>query len=614
MTSVRQLIRFVLERTLVDPVREGHLSARGWPPGLRAIVVVSVTVYALLMLAATFAGLFRRTDRLLFAPPDQTLPVAALPLILAAMILALSCLFTAGLHLWVPLRIVTSVVIMAVLLYPVDWDQPERADWLIVGLTALLPVLLILRWRARFRWWELVVSLVIIGHAVIAYQVVGLAELRAVTPGIQLSELSRVTAPLWALAVPVAVLAGAALVEITTSAATWTVRGVWQRVGRHANRRTTRWSVLVLGLLVAGRVAQDVARLTSRSQPVLFPEVLVGAVIALVVLAACAGVTALADGVPHGDAARRPNVDDLLPVWSRYGWLLALVIGASISLQLLVSVVVRGFGQVALARTVLDFGGTSITLALAVAGSLLALVAALVLAGRGRRRAAVLLVAFAVMFGAASTLDYLHLVTQTDDIITAVTVVAVLVLGWLVLRRRLTLEAQIALSGVLLLTLAYPYRSWVTDPLVSLVSLTGVSATLLVGLLWRLLTDNGFTRDDSVRFPQPSRVLLALASSLVGVTFAAQVSLLGGRSDLDLALAEQVGDSFLGFPLVLAVAFTGLALAARGRDVRPRSLHRARGADGGPDRAAEGQHGVDQEPAGLGPGVEPTADSGDALA
>lgn len=588
LPSAAQLARFVLERTFLDPVRQGHLRLRGWPPGLGVIAIVSVALYAVLMLAATFAGLFRRTDRLLFSPPNQTLPVTALPLILVGMILALSCLFTAGLHLRVPLRIATSVFTMAVLLYPVDWDELGRADWLIIGLTALLPIVLVLRWRFGFRWWEFVVSLGIIGHAVVVFQVVGLAGLREVAPGIQLSQLSRVTAPLWALAVPVAVLAGAALVEITTSAATWTATGMWQLIDRHRSGRSARWSCLVLGLLVVGRVVQDGVRLTSRSQPVLLRELLVGAIVAVVVLAACFGVTTLADRVPRGDAARRPDPDDLLPVWSRYGWLLALIVGGSISMQLLASVVVRGFGQIAFARTILNFGGPSITVVLAVAGSVLAFLASLVLAGRGRRLAAVLAIAFATMFGAASTLDYFRILTRTDDILTAVTAAAVLLLGWLVLRRRLTLEAQVALSGVMLLTLAYPYRTWVTEPLVSLVSLTGVSAALLVGLLWRLLTDNGYTRGDSAGFPQPSRVLLALTSSLVGVGFAAQVALLGGRSDLDLAVAEQVGDSFLGFPLVLAVAFTGLALAARGRDVRPRTglstLHRPSASSAGRGR------------------------------
>ncbi|WP_375424881.1 hypothetical protein [uncultured Friedmanniella sp.] len=563
-----RLVRFVLVKTLVDPVRTGRLRSSGWPPGLRVVATVVVVLYVLLMLSAVFAGAFRRSDRLLFSPPDESLPSWGLPLLLLGTILALSCLFTAGLHLWVPARIAVTGITMAVLLYPVEWDDLAPADAVIIGLTAVLPLLVGLRWRSPFHWGELVVSLVVIGHALVVFQTWGLASLRAGTPDIQLSQLSRVTAPLWALAVPVAVLAGAALIEITTAAATWTATGVWQRVDRHRTRRTARWSGSVLVLLALARVVQEGRRLRDPGDPVQVRELLVGLVVAVLVLGACAGVTAIADRVPRGDAARRPDPEELLEVWSRYGWVLALVVGLGISGQLLASVVVRACGQVALARQVLDFGGTWITLASAVLSSLLALVAALVQAGRGRRLAPVLLITFALFFGTASMLDYLHVVTRTEDILTAVTAATVLLLGWLALRRRLTLEAQVALSGVLLVTLVYPYRSWLTEPVVALVSLTGVSAALLAGLLWRLLTDLGYARDDSAGFPQPSRVLLGLASSLVGVTSAAQVALLGGRADLDLAVAEQVGDSFLGFPLVLAVSFTGLALAAHGRDVR----------------------------------------------
>lgn len=245
-----------------------------------------------------------------------------------------------------------------------------------------------------------------------------------------------------------------------------------------------------------------------------------------------------------------------------------------ISGQLLISIVLRAFGLADAGSWVLHLGGTTATAVLALVSAVSAILAALVVSLRGWRIAGLLLMSFGTMYGASTLFEYVDLITTTDDILAAVSLAAVLLLGGLALRRRLTTQAQVAVAGVLLLNLAYRYRGWFTEPITQLVSLTGVSAALLVGLIWRILTDNGFTRRDSVGFPQPSRVLIALGNAVVGVTFAAQVALLGGRFDLDLAAMENAGDTFLGFPLVLAVSFAGLSLAARGRTpgTRPGSL------------------------------------------
>ena len=85
--------------------------------------------------------------------------------------------------------------------------------------------------------------------------------------------------------------------------------------------------------------------------------------------------------------------------------------------------------------------------------------------------------------------------------------------------------------------------------------------------LWRLLTDNGYAAGDSPGFPRASRVLLVLANALVGVVFAALLALRGGAWALDLRQAESIGDTIVGFPLVLALMFSGLTLAVRGGGV-----------------------------------------------
>jgi hypothetical protein len=574
--SVWSLVRFVLRRTFADPVRDGRLDPRGWPAGLRPIATVALLTYVLVTVTAVFASYVRGHTRLLFLPPNQTLPAPAVALVCVALILALTCLFTAGLHLRVPLRVATIVVTVAVLLYPLDWSEPGAATWVGAGLAASLLVIAALRWRRSFHWLEFVASLLVIGNAVIAHQVFGLAELSAVDPALQVSELTNLTLPLGALAVPAAVLAGAALVEITTAAATWTVRGAWSRLGR-GRRHVGTATAVVLMVLIAGRVAQEVQRMSSRSDPVRPSQLVLGAAIAAAVGLACGLATWLADRRPTGDPRRRPDPDELLSTWSRCTPVLAVVVAVVISGQLLVSIVLRAFGLANAGSWVLHLGGTAATAVLALVSAVAAILAALVVSLRGWRTAGLLLMAFGTMYGASTLFDYVDLITTTDDILAAVTLAAVLLLGGLALRRRLTTEAQVAVAGVLLLNIAYRYRGWFTDPLTQLVSLTGVSAALLVGLIWRILTDNGFTRRDSVGFPQPSRVLIALGNAVVGVTFAAQVGLLGGRFDLDLAAMEHAGDTFLGFPLVLGVSFAGLSLAARGRTAGQRPGWLSRG-------------------------------------
>jgi hypothetical protein len=566
LTPLAQLVIFVIRRTFVEPVREGHLRSRGWPTGLGPIVVVALVAYVVLMGAAVFSRALRAHSPLLFSPPDQTLPAVAFALIGLTMILALSCLFTAGLHLRIPLRIAITVFVVAVLVHSVDWSDLAAGDPAVLGLAALLPVLTVVRWHRRFHWWEFLVALLVIGLAVVLHFVVSLAELTAVVPDIQLSQLTQLTQPAWALAAPVSILAGVALVEITTSASTWTISGVWERTGRRPHAR--RWAALLLGALVVARAAQEVVRLTSRTEPVRASQLLIGAAVMVVVFTAGAATAVLADRVPGGDPAQRPDPDELLDPWARWAPVLAVLLAAGVSLPVLVAYLLRSFGMPSASRLVLNAGGANWTLYAAATTAAAVIVAAVVLSRRGWRRSGLLLMTFGMMFAAASTLETLRLITTTDDILLAVSVATIALLIWLSVTGRVTTQAEIALAGVLLLGIAYQYRDWLNEPLTRLVSLGGVSAALLVGLVWRVLTDNAFTRGDSPTFPQSSRVLLALANALVGVTFAAQVALLGGRSDLDFNTTEHLGDTTLGFPLVLAVMLSGLALAARGRTVR----------------------------------------------
>jgi hypothetical protein len=563
------LIRFVLRRTFGDPVREGRLRDTGWPAGLRAVVVVGLLIYLATMLSAVFASLLRRSDRLMFSPPDQTLPAMTLPLLCLAMIMSLTCLFTGALHLVIPLRLAFAVIVISVVLNRVNWTQMESVDWGTLAIAALLAGTVAVRWRATFHWLEFVWTLILIGSAVVGHQVVRLAPLKLFAPDIQLTDLGVLTNAAWALAVPVAALAGAALVEITTSSVTWTVSGVWRGVVVQ-RRRAPTWGLALLIMLAAGRGVQVVWRLAHNHRTDTAAQFLRAAALVAVTMAACAGAAWLADRRTAGDPRRRPDLGDLLPVWRRCAPAFALALGASVSLLFLLRLVLDGFGLRSLGEVVGRIPSSTGTEVIAAIGSIGTLVAAGVVSLRGWRIAGLLLAAFGSMYAASAVLSLVEVFIDADDMLALISAAATVLAAWLAVRRRLGAESQLALAGVLLLGIGYEYRSWINEPLAQLFSLSSVSGALLVGLLWRILTDNGYTRADSLRFPQPSRVQLALANAIVGVTSVAQVALLGGRSALDLSQIENIGDRQIGLPLVLAVAFAGLSLAARGRTVNRR--------------------------------------------
>ncbi|MDN5725840.1 MAG: hypothetical protein L0G99_07920, partial [Propionibacteriales bacterium] len=147
-------------------------------------------------------------------------------------------------------------------------------------------------------------------------------------------------------------------------------------------------------------------------------------------------------------------------------------------------------------------------------------------------------------------------------------VLAVGLLVTLLVRRRLTTERGLALALSLVLTAVFDYRYWIYEPITAVFTVAGVGATLMVGLIWRLLTDNGFARGDSARFPQASRVLLAMANSLFAVTAIAIVALFGGNWILDVEVFENNGDHMIGNGLWAAVTIASLSLAWQGQVIR----------------------------------------------
>ncbi len=193
-----------------------------------------------------------------------------------------------------------------------------------------------------------------------------------------------------------------------------------------------------------------------------------------------------------------------------------------------------------------------------------AIVILAVVAARDARRSgrpSVLLIMIAVLLAIRELYTLLGVLGTTPGAFVAATTGAVVLLVVQAVRRTLGVDRAVALASVFALSGLYAYRNAITEPLTAALALTGGTVGLMVGVVWRMLTENTFGYGDSVRFPRPSRVLLIMANLLLGASGVALLSLQGGISDTSLLLFEQLGDSQLGFTLIVTVLLVQLLAA-----------------------------------------------------
>lgn len=566
--SLWRLVRFVFDRVIRDPIAVGRLKDDRWPPGLRGIVVAWGVVYVLMMSATAFGTVIRRHSPLLY-DWSSTMPTVALPVVTVALIFGLTCLYTAALHLVWWLRLPVTLVVVAFLLRLADFALLRATDIALIVAAALLVAMLALRWRRGFHWLEFVVALAIIGHGVLIEVIVEPQVYVGFATDQRLNALFLLVGFAWCLAVPAGLVAGAAMAELTVSLVAWTVTGVWQELGGRRRWWSPAWGIGAVLVLVALRAAQVGWHVRTGDDEYQLATLLPSVAMFAFVLVACALIVWRADRVRGGDPPLRPDPDDVVARWSSWSMVLAVLLAVSISGTSLARNVLTAFGLPGLGDLVRDLGGAWQFNALVLAGAVVALVIAFVLSGRGQRVAPVMLTAAGAWWIAANVPGQLNLLAGQAGVGLGATLAAFGVFCWLLLRRRLTGIRAVALATVLVLSGVFEYRDVLEEPLTALFSLVGISAAVLVGLIWRMLTDSAYSRGDSRRFPRPSRVLVTLASTTYAVTSIGVVSLIAGQSPYDFNVLESSGDTTLGFSLACAAFFAGLSLAAKGRLVRP---------------------------------------------
>jgi len=189
------------------------------------------------------------------------------------------------------------------------------------------------------------------------------------------------------------------------------------------------------------------------------------------------------------------------------------------------------------------------------------------LSARSRLAEAVALGAFAVLvlldlFGLVPGLEFLH-DRSTEGMGLIASAVALVAALLALARRRFDRGTAVGVMTVVLLTVLYPHRDLLEDPVGFALAFSG-SVVLVFGLAWRVLTEAQVTYHSSKRYPQSTRVLLFLANTLFATTGVAYVTLGRGLgTDADPTPWGTLGDSTLGDPLFLAGLVAGLWMVLR---------------------------------------------------
>jgi hypothetical protein len=565
-SRLRRFVIGVLRQTLAEPIARGRLRSLDWPYGLTALVVAGYAMFGRAGLIVVLSGPIRRQSTLVFGGfASVGLPeVAVWPLVVLLSFGAAS-LMSAALHgpWWLKiLGLVFGLMVSG------TWTLRSAGlsgslVWPLTGgliMLALIAVLIV-RWRRSFAWWEFAVFWVLVGGAM-AVGVGGAREAKRFGFEISTQLLQQTAATLGFLALPAAIMAGAAVAEVTVRA---TVAAT-----RTADRLTPRrWPFVILAGVLLLRATQAVREWLNRD-PV--SQGLVAYLPAAVILLGFAAVGAVVLRL----AARRgvrPVVSELSEELGSVGFVVAAaLILLQLPLQVLLAVVqaVGSLNPELLAGRFwadpAELVGDMVDPVRILTGVAL-IVLAVVYARRGRPSRALVLGCIGVMLivlaralvlgdttAAPIDVDVLNLVA------TAVTLTALV--GTLV-RRRLTRQRAVVFAGILILSALFSGRDFVSDPLGFVLGFSG-AALVLFGLTWDLLTESDWGNRESRRFPRATRVLLVLTNSVLTMTVLAYAALVrDGSTTIYLDPYAEIGNLVFGTALLGAAVIGALDAAWR---------------------------------------------------
>lgn len=561
--------RALLRQTVTNPVAEGRLRDDGWPYGLRAVVIAGYAVFGLAGLLVVVSGAIRANSPLIITGTSVIgLPAVAVWPMVVLLSFGLALLATATRlgPWWLKL-----LGLLLTLLAMGSWSLRSTAStsygWLAVAVAVLIGqlVLVLVRWRRTFAWWELAVTWGLVG----ASMAVGVVQSRTGQRfGFDLNPLllQQTTATLGNLALPAALVAGAAVAEVTVRAA--------GSVTQSAQRLLApRWLYLLLGVLAAARLGQAGYQFWTRDRVAQGGSSFTTATVLL------AAFAVLGWAVVRASRSRgvAPQVLELGDDLSRVSFVVAAVlVGLNLPFLIVIALVQVAISldpqhRLAAASAALLPSNSDLVDPQRV---LLGLVL-VVLAVRASRRAqpgralvlgcvGIMLVALgrALFFG-----DSVRISIDPDALNLLTSALVGVVLVATVVRRTLTVRRAAAFIGVLVLSALFSYRDFISDPVGLLLGFSG-AALVLFGLTWDLFTGSQWGNGDSRRFPRPARVLLVLTNAVLTMVVLSYAALIrDGSTTIYLSLFAELGDLVFGTALLAAAVIAVLAAAAEDRPV-----------------------------------------------
>ena len=564
-----RFISGLYRQTLVEPIEQGRLRDLEWPYGLRSIVLAGYIVFVIAGLMVIFSGLIREHSTLIVFGSGLGLPEQMIWPLVLLLSFGVASLMAAAQHgpWWLKvLGLLFTLMVMG------TWSlrSPSLAGWagwllIAAGLMVAMLLLVMIRWRRGFAWWEFAVMWALVGLGM----TIGVAETReAKIYGSDLNPLNlqQTAAVLGYLALPAATFAGAAVAEVTVRA---TVAAT-QNAQRFAKQG---WPYLILIVVLCIRLAQCVWLIAERDPVV---ESLTALLWASALVAAFAVVGLIILRLSQRQLAALA-VSELGDELGRVGFTIAAaLIAVTLPVQVFLSVLqVLASLEPGGAAARLSFDITPLVTRIVDPSRVLVGIVLIILAVRAARRGqssralvlgciGVMLVALArqLVFGdrtpAPINPDALNLVAS------AVVVVAVVIL---LVRRSLTPQRALAFAGMLILSALFSYRDFISDPLGALLGFSG-AALVLFGLTWDLFTGSGWANRESRRFSRSTRVLLALTNYVLTMTVLAYAALIrDGSTTIYFDPFARLGDLIFGTALVAAAAVAIFDCAWRDRPI-----------------------------------------------
>lgn len=555
---------------VVEPIRRGRLRDTNWPVGLAPIVTVGVVAFCFAVLIILASPTIRELAPLTVSVSSTvlSLPRFLLMTIIWLVILSLAMLQTAVIHTRLRTTVVVTTVSSLAVLFigALDFGVDGEGGFALtagkvasVGAVLGVVLLVALRRRGRFAWWEFPLVLGIIGGAAVI--ALGGSAAASAPFGIDFAPTaaSLVMTSIGLLAVPAALAAGVAVAEFAVNAATSAVAALEKPRSRQvATAVVTSIPVVLIvafSVIAVWRISEVFAGVAFGVGAAIDPADIPLSLVVIGVVAAMWWALARIRG------NTRTAIDDVVsrlddvgfPVAAALTITLAPVLILLLSAQVLVAWGVDGtaMGGAFLVADLLR--GSDAQTIQRILVSLGLVVAAVLGARRGSRGVPELLGAIAVvsLVGAAPSISG-QAAGWSFEALAAIIACGTLVLTAIsALRRQLDARRLAMLMIALLLSAAAAWRDVLADPLSVVIGASGV-ALVLFGFVWGFVTDADITRGESLAYPTPARVMLFLANSVFGVTVLAFGTLardVGAAIDLD-AFA-QLGDQLLGTALIL---------------------------------------------------------------